>query len=130
MEQEPLFQVALPIGISFYTFQALSYVIDVYSGEVPAQYNFWHMLLYISLSHSRSRGLIVKYRDIAARLQEEKETIRKICSQDNAFLLGTCGKRFPPATLARVVDEILNMVHTVSRLPVAGRNSLHDAHLL
>ena len=43
-----LFQVALPIGISFYTFQALSYVIDVYRGEVQAQHNFWHMLLYIS----------------------------------------------------------------------------------
>ena len=69
-----LFQVALPIGISFYTFQALSYVIDVYRGEVPAQHNFWHMLLYISFFPQLIAGPIVKYRDIAAQITGRKET--------------------------------------------------------
>ena len=67
-----LFQVALPIGISFYTFQALSYVIDVYRGEVPAQHNFWHMLLYISFFPQLIAGPIVNIATLQLRLQEEK----------------------------------------------------------
>ena len=75
-----LFQVALPIGISFYTFQALSYVIDVYEGEVPAQHNFWHMsFVYFLFFLQLIAGPIVKYRDIAAQITGRKETIPKIC---------------------------------------------------
>ena len=83
-----LFQVALPIGISFYTFQALSYVIDVYRGEVPAQHNFWHMLLYISFFPQLIAGPIVKYRDIAAQITGRKETIRKFAAGIMRFCWG------------------------------------------
>lgn len=101
-----LFQVALPIGISFYTFQALSYVIDVYRGEVPAQHNFWHMLLYISFFPQLIAGPIVKYRDIAAQITGRKETIRKFAAGIMRFCWGLGKKVLLANSFARVVDEI------------------------
>ena len=86
-------QVALPIGISFYTFQALSYVIDVYRGEVKAQRNFWYMLLYISFFPQLIAGPIVKYRDIAQQILERKETVEKFAAGVMRFCWGL-GKRF------------------------------------
>ena len=71
----PFLQVALPIGISFYTFQALSYVIDVYRGEVKAQHNFSHMLLYISFFPQLIAGPIVKYKEIENQIRNRKETL-------------------------------------------------------
>ena len=101
-----LFQVALPIGISFYTFQSLSYVIDVYRGEVPAQHNFWHMLLYISFFPQLIAGPIVKYRDIAAQITGRKETIRKFAAGIMRFCWGLGKKVLLANSFARVVDEI------------------------
>ena len=101
-----LFQVALPIGISFYTFQALSYVIDVYRGEVPAQHNFWHMLLYISFFPQLIAGPIVKYRDIAAQITGRKETTRKFAAGIMRFCWGLGKKVLLANSFARVVDEI------------------------
>ena len=101
-----LFQVALPIGISFYTFQALSYVINVYRGEVPAQHNFWHMLLYISFPLLTITIHIVKYRDIAAQITGRKETIRKFAAGIMRFCWGLGKKVLLANSFARVVDEI------------------------
>ena len=56
--------IALPIGISFYTFQLLTYVIDVYRGEAPAQKSYWNVLLYASLFHQCIAGPIVRYKTI------------------------------------------------------------------
>ena len=98
--------VLLPVGISFYTFQALSYVIDVYRGEVPAQHNFWHMLLYISFFPQLIAGPIVKYRDIAAQITGRKETIRKFAAGIMRFCWGLGKKVLLANSFARVVDEI------------------------
>ena len=57
-------EIVLPIGISFYTFQLISYVVDVYRGDVPAQKNFTTLLLYVSLFHQCIAGPIVRYKDI------------------------------------------------------------------
>ena len=57
--------LALPIGISFYTFQAMSYVIDVYRNDVPPQKNFFRFALYLSLFPQLIAGPIVRYRDVA-----------------------------------------------------------------
>ena len=57
-------QIALPIGISFYTFQLLTYVIDVYREEAPAQRNYWNVLLYAALFHQCIAGPIVRYKTI------------------------------------------------------------------
>ena len=61
---EAIPSIALPIGISFYTFQLISYVIDVYRGEVEAQKKYWLLLLYASLFHQCIAGPIVRYSDV------------------------------------------------------------------
>ena len=98
--------VALPIGISFYTFQALSYVIDVYRDEVQAQHNFWNMLLYISFFPQLIAGPIVKYRDIAAQITGRKETIEKFAAGVMRFCWGLGKKVLLANAFAQVVDEI------------------------
>lgn len=98
--------VALPIGISFYTFQALSYVIDVYREEVQAQHNFWNMLLYISFFPQLIAGPIVKYRDIAAQITGRKETIEKFAAGVMRFCWGLGKKVLLANAFAQVVDEI------------------------
>ena len=65
----PVPQIALPIGISFFTFQALSYVIDVYRGQTERQKSFARLLLYISFFPQLIAGPIVKYRDVAAEIE-------------------------------------------------------------
>ncbi|MBQ4424391.1 MAG: MBOAT family protein [Lachnospiraceae bacterium] len=65
----PVPQLALPIGISFYTFQILSYLIDVYRGETGVQYNFISLLLYISFFPQLIAGPIVKYHDVAEQIR-------------------------------------------------------------
>lgn len=71
-------QAALPAGISFFTFQAMSYVIDVFRGQVQPQKNFTHVLLYISLFPQLIAGPVVKYHDVekelAARRFDAEET--------------------------------------------------------
>ena len=62
----PLLRVALPIGISFYTFQILSYVVDVYRGDVKAQRNFIDLAAYVAMFPQLIAGPIVRYSDIAA----------------------------------------------------------------
>ena len=61
-------RIALPIGISFYTFQLLTYVVDVYRGEAPAQKSYWNVLLYAALFHQCIAGPIVRYKTIDREL--------------------------------------------------------------
>ena len=61
-------KIALPIGISFYTFQLLTYVIDVYRGDAPAQRSYWNVLLYAALFHQCIAGPIVRYKTIDREL--------------------------------------------------------------
>ena len=68
----PLLRVALPIGISFYTFQILSYVVDVYRGDVKAQRNFIDLAAYVAMFPQLIAGPIVKYRDVSDRLHVYK----------------------------------------------------------
>ena len=71
----PLLRVALPVGISFYTFQILSYVIDVYRGDVPAQRNFIDLAMYVAMFPQLIAGHIVRYSDIAGSLKNRKTTL-------------------------------------------------------
>ena len=70
----PLLKIALPLGISFYTFQILSYVIDVYWEKVPVQKSFHKLLLYISLFPQLVAGPIVRYQTIAEEIDNRKTT--------------------------------------------------------
>ena len=64
--------IGLPLGISFYTFQLLTYVTDVYRGDAPAQRQYWHVLLYAALFHQCIAGPIVRYGSIARELFEQR----------------------------------------------------------
>ena len=97
-------QVALPIGISFYTFQALSYVIDVYRGEVKAQRNFWYMLLYISFFPQLIAGPIVKYHDIRDQLEVRDLSADRIAEGLRRFSYGLAKKVLISNTMAVVAD--------------------------
>ncbi len=85
-------EIALPIGISFYTFQALSYVIDVYRGENRAQRNYWKLLLYISFFPQLIAGPIVKYHDVEEQIDSRKSTDEKKVYGIKRFIYGLAKK--------------------------------------
>ena len=88
----PLLKIALPIGISFYTFQILSYNIDVYRGEVPAQKNPIHLATYITMFPQLIAGPIVRYSDVAKQLETRKQSFDKIALGIRRFVLGLSKK--------------------------------------
>ena len=98
--------LALPLGISFYTFQALSYVIDVYRGEVPAQRNYGKVLLYIAFFPQLVAGPIVKYHDVEVQLGSRHAGLRDIAGGLRRFCLGLGKKVLIANTMAVAVDSI------------------------
>lgn len=87
-----LLHLALPIGISFYTFQILSYVVDVYRGDVPAQKSFLRLGTYIAMFPQLIAGPIVRYSEIAPQLESRKTTLESVCSGACRFVLGLSKK--------------------------------------
>ena len=94
----PLLGLALPIGISFYTFQALSYVIDVYRGEVAAQKNWVDLACYVTLFPQLIAGPIVRYSTVAEELKERKTTLSDFSYGALRFVTGL-GKKVLVANL-------------------------------
>ena len=84
----PLLRLALPVGISFYTFQSLSYTIDVYRGNVPAQKNPVSFGAYVSLFPQLIAGPIVRYIDVARELDERTHSWEGFCLGLRRFLVG------------------------------------------
>lgn len=100
----PLLKVSLPIGISFYTFQLLSYNIDVYRGNVAAQKNFVDLAAYISLFPQLIAGPIVRYSDVASQLRDRTHTLEKTALGVRRFVLGLSKKVLIANTLGEVVE--------------------------
>lgn len=94
----PLLKLALPIGISFYTFQALSYVVDVYRGDVPAQRNYINLATYIVLFPQLIAGPIVRYTTVVEDLQSRKHTGEDVALGIRRFIMGL-GKKVLIANL-------------------------------
>ena len=84
----PLLKLALPIGISFYTFQCMSYVVDVYRGDTKAQRNIVHFGTYVALFPQLIAGPIVRYVDIARELEDRKTTWDDFAAGLFGFLVG------------------------------------------
>lgn len=84
--------IVLPIGISFYTFQALSYVIDVYRGEVEPQRSLPDFILYVSLFPQLIAGPIVRYRDVADQLKSRTHSVSLAASGVRTFCVGLAKK--------------------------------------
>ena len=100
-----LLHVALPIGISFYTFQILSYVVDVYRGDVPAQRSFLKLGTYIAMFPQLIAGPIVRYAEIAPQLDERETTFEDIAAGAGRFVIGLSKK----VLLANVLYEIITV---------------------
>ena len=100
----PLLRIALPIGISFYTFQLLSYTIDVYRGDTPAQKNPITLAAYISLFPQLIAGPIVRYSDVALQLENRTHTFAKISDGIRRFILGLSKKILIANALGELCD--------------------------
>ena len=101
----PLLKIALPIGISFYTFQILSYLADVYRGTVRAQKNFIDLAAYVALFPQLIAGPIVRYSDIAEQLKERRHTLEKTTAGMRRFILGL-GKK---VLIANLLGELCSI---------------------
>jgi alginate O-acetyltransferase complex protein AlgI len=99
----------LPIGISFYTFQALSYVVDVYRGEVAAQRSWSQLALYIAFFPQLVAGPIVRYADFARDLIQRTVTIDSAANGVRRILVGLCKKLLLADSLAACVDVIFEL---------------------
>lgn len=101
-----LIRVSLPIGISFFTFQALSYLIDVYRGQVKAQKNYAHMLLYISFFPQLIAGPIVKYHDIERQISNRTFDLEETAEGFRRFIVGLSKKVLLSNTAALAADAV------------------------
>ena len=102
----PPLELPLPIGISFYTFQILSYIIDLYTGKIRVQKNLLSFALYISLFPQLIAGPIVKYRDIEEQLVGRKESWSKYSYGMTRFVVGLAKKLLLANTLGAVYSGI------------------------
>lgn len=100
--------IILPIGISFYTFQLISYVVDVYRGDVPAQKNFVTLLLYVSLFHQCIAGPIVRYKDICSELTDRRVTVNDVADGIWRFCFGLAKKAILANAMGAVADSLLS----------------------
>lgn len=98
----PLLRLALPVGISFYTFQILSYTVDVYRGEVRAQRNPIDLACYVTFFPQLIAGPIVRYKDIAAQLRDRPQNLDNLRLGTGRFLVGL-GKK---VLLANLLGEV------------------------
>jgi alginate O-acetyltransferase complex protein AlgI len=93
----------LPLGISFYTFQTISYVVDVYRGEVKAQRSWGKFLLFVSLYHQLVAGPIVRYQQIADEIDTRRHSVELFASGVLRFALGL----FKKVAIANVAGELV-----------------------
>ncbi len=99
-------EIALPIGISFFTFQAMSYLFDVYRGTVRPAKNIFELALYISLFPQLIAGPIVRYKDIADSLENRTESLDLFLEGQKRFCYGLAKKVLIANTLGEIVDRI------------------------
>lgn len=99
-------EITLPIGISFYTFQALSYCIDVYRDRGLVQKNVWKLMLYISFFPQLIAGPIVKYHDIEKQLSDRAVTIGDTAVGIRRFICGLGKKLLIANSMAYIVDTL------------------------
>lgn len=99
--------IVLPLGISFYTFQLISYVVDVYRGQIAAQPNYWKLLLYSSLFHQCIAGPIVRYETVADRIDERRVTTTDVYYGVRRFCVGLAKKAILANSCAAAADTLL-----------------------
>jgi alginate O-acetyltransferase complex protein AlgI len=101
----PLKNIVLPIGISFFIFQAISYVIDVYRNTVPVQIHFVHVGLYISFFPQLIAGPIIRYSTIGEHMEDRKENIADFSEGVRRFIIGFGKKMLLANNMALIADK-------------------------
>lgn len=106
--------IILPIGISFFSFQAMSYVIDCYRGHGAVNKNIVHVALYISFFPQLIAGPIVRYETIADQLKNRKESVSLFASGIRRFIIGLSKKIILANTFAVIADAAFDSVSPIS----------------
>ncbi|WP_081457928.1 MBOAT family O-acyltransferase [Desulfobulbus propionicus] len=114
----PLANIALPIGISFYCFQAMSYTIDVYRETVNPQYNLKKFVLYISLFPQLIAGPIVRYSDIFQQLNNRNLILANVYEGIVRFCIGLAKKILIADTMGAIADKIF--ISQPEQIPTAA----------
>ena len=102
-------RVALPLGISFYTFQSMSYTIDVYRGEVKATRRFWDYACYVTMFPQLVAGPIVRYRDLQDQLSNHEVSVDRFGLGVRRFTLGLAKKVLIANTVAMAADAVFGL---------------------
>ena len=131
----PVPQIVLPVGISFFTFQAMSYVIDVYRGQVDAQRSYWKVLLYISFFPQLIAGPIVKYYDIALEIENRQQNLTEVAEGFRRFCIGLSKKVLISNTVALAanavfalpVSQVISLPPGSERFPICCRFTMISA---
>ena len=112
--------ITLPIGISFYTFQLLSYVIDVYRGDVAAQKKFWLLLLYASLFHQCIAGPIIRYSDVNEELTDRRVSREDVAAGITRFACGLAKKALLANGCAAIVSDMVEKPEALAEVSAMG----------
>ena len=113
--------IVLPIGISFYTFQLISYVIDVYWGDVEAQRKYWLVLLYAGLFFQCIAGPIVRYKDVAYEIENRRVKLSVVGEGINRFTIGLVKKAVFAKSCAEIADAMFpQKLAELDGIPAAG----------
>ncbi len=111
----PVLNVIMPIGISFYTFQIISYILDVYNKAVEKQKNFLHLATYISMFPQLIAGPIVRYSDINAELEKRSHSVSQVADGIRRFIIGLSKK----VLIANQLGELCQMFQASGEKTVA-----------
>ena len=116
-------RITLPIGISFYTFQLLTYVVDVYREDAQAEREYWHVLLYAALFHQCIAGPIVRYNSIAEELFVQRSGAEELTDGIRRFTCGLAKKALLANHCGALVDALLLTDQFVTMLKPSGATS-------
>lgn len=114
-KENPFTKPVLPIGISFYTFQVLTYTVDVYRGKVPVQKSFSKLLLYVSFFPQLIAGPIVNYTDIAASLDKRQSSVEDVYQGFLRFLRASAKKSCWPTPAVSLPISLPPQIRCLSR---------------
>ena len=109
-------RISLPIGISFFTFQMMSYLFDIYYGKADAQKNPLYVGLYVALFPQLIAGPIVRYQDIADQIINRTESADKFCSGMQRFSIGLGKKVLLSDYMAQLADMSFHSINNMSVL--------------
>lgn len=115
----PIPNISLPIGISFFIFQTISYIIDVYREETQVQKNPFYLLLYVAFFPQLIAGPIIKYHDISSMILNRKITVEATSEGIRRFICGLAKKMMIANTMGAVADEVFEMESNLLSMPSA-----------